>query len=273
MKLMAVLAWTAAIAASPVCAQAVYRCGSTYSHVPCAPDAKAVPLSGAGAPDQPAQSTRGPAACIAQAPRLFRFPDPDSTRVGAVAKRPAEVIQYAGQPIAARQYAIALNTKNRSGAYDGERVYLCFLSEDEARVLKLEALPTSAEMRMVPRRPGEDNGIADTRRIVDETQRMVDAERELTGRQAPAATSKEARAYQEDRAKRIAAREAGLQSAAQSAGDRARAIQTENYDPKRCNAIRDNMAARTRRDPIGARGSTEMMEMRGKENLYCGPSM
>lgn len=91
---------------------------------------------------------------------------------------------------------------------------------------------------------------------------------------ASAAMSKEAQAYLDDRAKRVAAREARLQQPpAEGPGDRARAIQREHFDPAHCAAIRGNMAARKKRDPIGASLSNEWIELRGKENLYCGPSM
>ena len=88
------------------------------------------------------------------------------------------------------------------------------------------------------------------------------------------AVGKEAQAYLDDRAKRIADRDAKAQLPPDyGPGERAREIQRANADPKRCSAIRSNMAARMKRDPLGASITDEMRELRMGENLYCGPSM
>jgi hypothetical protein len=43
--------------------------------------------------------------------------------------------------IAARTYGLRINAPNSSGGFDGERLYECLLSEDEARVLHFGAAP------------------------------------------------------------------------------------------------------------------------------------
>jgi hypothetical protein len=118
-------------------AQTLYRCGNTYSQTPCAPDAAPARISAGAAPEQAAGHS-GKDLCATDGVAQMRFPDPDSTRVVAVAQGGAEVIQYAGKPIASRRFNVTLNTKNEVGAYQGERVYACYLSEDERRVLKVE---------------------------------------------------------------------------------------------------------------------------------------
>jgi hypothetical protein len=40
--------------------------------------------------------------------------------------------------MAARKYHLAINTKDGNGAYTGDREYVCYLSEDERRVLKVD---------------------------------------------------------------------------------------------------------------------------------------
>ncbi|MBC7956290.1 MAG: hypothetical protein H7Y33_10525 [Cytophagales bacterium] len=119
-------------------AQPLYRCGNTYSQTPCAPDAAPARISAGAAPDQ-ASGASGKDLCATEGVAQMRFPDPESTRVVAVAKGGAEVIQYAGKPLASRKFNITLNTKNEVGAYMGERVYVCYLSEDERRVLKVDS--------------------------------------------------------------------------------------------------------------------------------------
>jgi hypothetical protein len=119
-------------------AQPLYRCGNTYSQTPCAPDAQPVRVSPGAAPDQPA-GLQGAELCAAEAPRLLGLPDPYSARIESLTKGESEVIRYAGQPIAAHKYHLTINARNAAGAYAGERPYLCYLSEDERRILKVSA--------------------------------------------------------------------------------------------------------------------------------------
>ncbi|MBC7995088.1 MAG: hypothetical protein H7Z15_17805, partial [Rhizobacter sp.] len=119
--------------------QQLYRCGNTYSQTPCAPDAASARIS-AGAAPAPAPGAVGKDVCATDGVARMNFPDPESTRIRSVTKAGAEVIQYAGKPMAARKYQLAINTKDHAGAYTGDRVYLCYLSEDERRVLKVDAM-------------------------------------------------------------------------------------------------------------------------------------
>ena len=120
-------------------AQNIHKCGNTYSQTPCAPDAAPARISADAAPEQ-APGASGKDLCASEGVAQLRFPDPESTRIQSIAKSGAEVIQYAGKPIAARKYNLMLNTKNPAGAYTGDRAYVCYLSEDERRVLKVDAL-------------------------------------------------------------------------------------------------------------------------------------
>ena len=119
-------------------AQQLYRCGNTYSQTPCAPDATPARISAAAAPE-PAAGASGKELCASEGVAQLRFPDPESTRVQSVVKVGAEVIRYADKPIAARKFNLVINTKDGSGAYTGDRSYVCYLSEDERRVLKVDA--------------------------------------------------------------------------------------------------------------------------------------
>jgi hypothetical protein len=119
-------------------AQPMYRCGNAYSQTPCAPDAQPARISPGAPPDQPA-GLQGAELCAAELPRLIGMTDPYTARIESVAKGDSEVIHYAGQPIAARKYLLSINARNAAGAYAGERPYLCYLSEDERRILKVSA--------------------------------------------------------------------------------------------------------------------------------------
>ncbi|MBX3621081.1 MAG: hypothetical protein KF891_14015 [Rhizobacter sp.] len=130
------LAACLSLGAASAPSQTLYRCGSTYSQTPCAADAAPARISAGAAPDAPAASA-GADVCASAGVAQLRFPDPESTRVVSVRKAGTEVIQYAGKSLAARRYDITLNTKGASGAYLGERVYACYLSEDEHRLLQV----------------------------------------------------------------------------------------------------------------------------------------
>jgi len=123
----------------PTLAQQVYRCGNTFSQVPCAAGAASARVSPAAGPADADTLAQGKELCASAGLRLLGLPDPESARIESLVKADAEVIQYAGQPIVARKYRMVVNAKNAYGAYEGARAYACYLSEDEHRVLKMAA--------------------------------------------------------------------------------------------------------------------------------------
>lgn len=121
--------------ALPASAQPLYRCGNTYSQTPCAADAASRSVYSGAAP------SRGPGfsgyeLCSAHAVRYVASPEPESARTMAVGQRKTEVIQYAGQSIAAHRFDLAVDAKTSYGVYSGPVMYSCWLSEDQARVLQ-----------------------------------------------------------------------------------------------------------------------------------------
>ena len=119
-------------------AQALYRCGNTYSQTPCAANAAPVRARADSVADS-APGPKGGELCAAAAAKMLHLPDPESVRIESVEKAPAEVIQYADKPTAAHKYIVSINAKNVYGAYEGTRAYACHLSEDERRILKFAA--------------------------------------------------------------------------------------------------------------------------------------
>lgn len=121
-------------------AQTVYRCGNTISQTPCGPDAQAQRVLGAAAApaSRPASST-GQALCVEAALQQTGTPEPASARVTQLAPRRAEVIRYANQPLTAFRFELALDVKTAHGLYSGPQRFSCWLSEDQARVLQLQA--------------------------------------------------------------------------------------------------------------------------------------
>jgi hypothetical protein len=113
----------------------VYRCGSTYSQTPCAPDATAKNIRPGAA------VTRGPGMwgyelCAARAPSETGSPEPETARVRQVGDRRIEVIQFAGRPVAAHRYDLHVQAKTANGVYGAPVIYSCWLSEDQARLLE-----------------------------------------------------------------------------------------------------------------------------------------
>jgi len=120
--------------------QTVYRCGNQFSQTPCAADAQARPNAGV-APAVAASGPRGFALCTAEAMRRLQPPEPASTRVLQLGERRTEVIRYADRSLAAPRYELSADVKTAYGLYGGPLRFACWLSEDQARVLRFEALP------------------------------------------------------------------------------------------------------------------------------------
>lgn len=124
----------------PVAAQ-TYRCEVngrvTFQQQPCT-DGKRVP--GTGAAEVPsAAPLRGAALCESHARGATTFPDPLDIRIASVRFLGAKAWRVHSELIAARSYGLRINPRNRQGGYDGESLFECLLSEDEARVLHFGA--------------------------------------------------------------------------------------------------------------------------------------
>jgi len=138
---LAALAWP--LSAAPQ----TYRCEVngrvTFQQQPCT-DGKRVPGAGAAAVESTAAPLRGAALCEAHARSTSVFPDPLDLRIASVRFIGAKAWRVHSELIAARSYALRINPRNRYGGYDGESLFECLLSEDEARVLHFGAGPVPA---------------------------------------------------------------------------------------------------------------------------------
>lgn len=86
-------------------------------------------------------ASRGATVCEAHARSGTTFADPESLRIGSVQYLGAKPWKLHQELIAARTYGLRINARNAYGAYEGERLYECLLSEDEARVLTFRPAP------------------------------------------------------------------------------------------------------------------------------------
>jgi hypothetical protein len=127
-----------ALALSPTIAgaQKLYRCGTTYSEVPCAPDAKTLNVTPAAS--TPAGEQRGSDLCFTKV--KARLNDPESARFTGAAPGKTEVIDFAGSRVVARRYEIRVNWKTSGGGFTGDTPFTCFVSEDDRRVLRIDGM-------------------------------------------------------------------------------------------------------------------------------------
>ncbi|ADC64069.1 DUF4124 domain-containing protein [Allochromatium vinosum] len=122
----------------------VYKCAdpitgeTVYSQTQCATEAKTVNI-------QDIQAT--PTVAIAENDALARrcansiqFKDPDSVRIEKVGAMSATVIDYAGSRIVANVLHVWINARNSYGGYTGSKMYYCYLSQHDKKVLFVESL-------------------------------------------------------------------------------------------------------------------------------------
>jgi len=133
------LAAALALAGGTALAQQLYRCGNTYSQVPCAANAEPKLLrdnSVGGSAAAAAQNGRD--LCRRQAPGAAGLADPYSAVIESVSDGKHDTIHVGSEMVVARRFDVALNAKNAFGAYSGVRTYHCFVSEDGQRLLKVQ---------------------------------------------------------------------------------------------------------------------------------------
>jgi Domain of unknown function (DUF4124) len=139
--LLAWFVWPATSAAQ------TYRCEVngrvTFQQQPCT-DGQRLPDMGGAAPAGVAAPLRGAALCESHARSSPVFPDPLDLRIASVRYLGAKAWRVHSELIAARSYGLRINPRNRQGGYDGESLFECLLSEDEARVLHFGAGPVPA---------------------------------------------------------------------------------------------------------------------------------
>lgn len=116
-----------------------YRCDVggrvVFQQQPCNDGKRVDGASPIARSDSAPAAARGAALCEAHARSATTFADPESLRIGSVQYLGAKPWKLHQELIAARTYGLRINARNAFGAYEGERLYECLLSEDEARVL------------------------------------------------------------------------------------------------------------------------------------------
>ena len=118
----------------------MYKCGNTYSQIPCDKAAEPTRVFNDAKADPPV-GLRGKELCKAAVPKSVNLKDPYSARVETVGGPAFEVVTFANQPLTVKRYDVAMNAKNSYGAYTGIKMYKCFLTEDDSRVFEVVSPP------------------------------------------------------------------------------------------------------------------------------------
>lgn len=115
-------------------ADKVYRCGDTFSQVPCAPDAKELNVR--------ADGSKAPTSgiCGERLRGELGVTDADSLRITASSDGKLAPFEYTGKKILARHYQLSVASRQPSGAYQPAGRYACITSEDGFRVLSLQQM-------------------------------------------------------------------------------------------------------------------------------------
>lgn len=121
--------------ASEASSATVYKCGNSYSNMPCE-NAKQLNVEDAKPVDSNAAHSAEIDRCIAYL-KVGLF-DPDSAKVAYAFPAGGGLVDVAGQKIYAKKYLVGINAKNRYGGYVGTKVMSCFVSEATGKVLQAD---------------------------------------------------------------------------------------------------------------------------------------
>ena len=147
--------WASLLALSlvPTASAQAYRCDVSgrvvFQQAPC-PEGRRVDGAGARPSLSPASGVssaapaKGAALCEAHARSTTTFADPASVIISSVRYQGAQGVKVHQELIAARSYGLRINVRGPMGGYEGERLYQCLLSEDEARLLSFGPAASAA---------------------------------------------------------------------------------------------------------------------------------
>ena len=126
-----------ALAAPLSCfSQNLYKCGNTYSQTPCAPSAEPIKVheDHVGTVSNPGQ---GQELCRSALPRMAHLNDPYSAVVESVGEARHDTLKIGTEVVMVKRIDVIMNSKNSYGAYTGSKLYRCYVSVDEQRLLEI----------------------------------------------------------------------------------------------------------------------------------------
>ncbi len=116
-------------------AGALYRCGNTFSQIPCGDNAQTVRMQGGDGGKSAIPPGLAKHVCVSDLGKWVPFPDPDNLKIESMSRGTPEIIEYAGTKLMARRYELRVDIRNAGPG----RSYSCFASEDNQRILKVVA--------------------------------------------------------------------------------------------------------------------------------------
>jgi hypothetical protein len=66
------------------------------------------------------------------------YKDPDSVRIEDVTPAGLDTMEYAGKRILAYKIFITVNAKNSFGGYEGAKIHVCYLSQNDKTALRVD---------------------------------------------------------------------------------------------------------------------------------------
>lgn len=126
-------------------AQKLYRCGNTFSQIPCGADAQEMKAAGVPQPVPtsaleeltPERYAELRAICEAGVRSIPAWKDPDSVKIGAVRRgnRTIAMDFASGRRRAVAPWFVTVNARNGFGGYGGEKVAQCYFDPAESKLL------------------------------------------------------------------------------------------------------------------------------------------
>ena len=123
---------------APVGSGAVYRCGNTFSNVPCAEDAK--PMKGlAAGGGQAATGMDVSAVCFNAIKNKVAAKDPDALKLASASTAKPDIVEFQGKRLMGYTSTLEVSERQANGAYADPKPYFCATSDDRQRVLQIKA--------------------------------------------------------------------------------------------------------------------------------------
>jgi hypothetical protein len=143
----------ALVGASSACASVhaqqpkLHRCGNTFSQTPCEYGGASITVKPSTSAPTAERSKAGLQLCSNDIAMRIGATDARPVQVRAVGERKAEVITFAGTPTVAYRYDFGVAMRQPGALLEGMSTWTCWVSEDQARVLRSSASDDSSAAR------------------------------------------------------------------------------------------------------------------------------
>lgn len=120
-------------------AEKLYRCGNTFSQVPCGPNEKEVrarsDVLADSAPGGADRAEAMKAACVDWIRNVPAWKDRESVKISGLRRGRFLVHSIDGEPTMVVTYLALVNGKNSYGGYTGEKSFVCYANQQETKII------------------------------------------------------------------------------------------------------------------------------------------